>query len=195
MDNGTARKKPGVLRDILVPIGIGVLAFIGIFFYPGSIFIHPTFDVKVDDYGQITITNTGLIQAKEVRVQLTPSDLSGLTYVSCPELTNISKINYTNISNAITHGEGPGFTFEPALEFSRMSSNLPCEIKPYFSSAGGLTKVTVTADNSPAFVWTKQSNQTISLFDFVQQVQTFSIILTIAAIIASLSRFFVRRYY
>jgi hypothetical protein len=181
------------LIGIIVPICGGVLGFIGIFFYPGSFFIHPTFDVKVDDSGNITITNTGWIQAKDVKVQLSPTDLLGLTYTSCPELTNILKTNYTNIVNALTKDDSTKFTYESALEFDRMSSNLPCEIKPA-NNEGILTKVTVTADNSPAFVWTKESNQTKNLTDTNQIILDLTIILVIVSMISAISSIGINRF-
>lgn len=178
------------LKGIVVPLGVGFIAFIGIFFYPGSFFIHPTFDVKVDHLGKITITNTGWVQAKNVWVQLLPSDLTGLSDVSCPELTSISKTNYTDIVNAIKGSKEEKFTFESALVLDRMSSNLSCEFKP-FNNEGELTKVTVTADNSPPYVWDNTSNQTKSLIDINQEIFYLTVIVAIASIATAISRFFI----
>src|SRR6185437_8807119 len=76
-----------VLKDIVLPILIGVLvAFVGALFIPGNFLIHPTFDItppQSQTSGSqytTTITNTGLIQGKNVRI--------GMSYVGNLELMN-----------------------------------------------------------------------------------------------------------
>jgi len=134
-------------KEIGIPLLVGGLTLFGFLLAPGSFLIHPTFEIIVmsDSHPQVNdiiIVNTGWVQAKNVNIHLRPPPAT-IETTECPEYTELSVRHFSTQS----------------ISLERMSQNLPCAII-YVSANSNLTQVTVTADDSPAFVWEKEKRTT-----------------------------------
>jgi len=168
------------LKDYGIPIVIVFVTFLGILLAPGSILLHPTYEIEYEALhnGTIetfTITNTGWIQAKNVKINLHPGDISYLQYEDCPEGD---------------FGENWDSPRDTKMEFDRMSSNLSCTFMvihipedPDASNLRLTEKMTITSDDSAAFVWTveEKSIKNVSGFQELSSVIFFGGILTLIA--------------
>ena len=138
----------GHLKDIVIPIGIGLLTFAGLLFTPGSFLIHPSFDIFVTEPVAITnhinVTNVGLVQAKNVRINVDATGPITLVNNLCPEGFDI--IPTEQIDQIL-------------IQLNRMSSNLECTFIISKSSFDKIVEVVVTADSSPAYIWNYEENQ------------------------------------
>jgi len=172
------------LRDIGIPVAIGILTFIGLLLAPGSFLIHPVFEIEVTNpsraeypsaFNEIKITNTGWVQAKNVRINIVPTT-TGYTHVTCPEYSR-SEI----LLEIVRY-----------FELDRMSVNLPCHMIAHRSDSIDTVQITVTADDSPAYIWKLKEQTTESLSSEVYEFLTISIPLLIG-ITASIIAFWVNR--
>ena len=75
-----------------IPIGLGILAFLGLLIAPGSFLVHPEFEVEVSGLvsdeppvKMITVSNTGWVQAKNVIVSIHGNWIVDAADTSCPE--------------------------------------------------------------------------------------------------------------
>lgn len=141
-------------KDIGILISISVLTFLGLLFAPGSFLIHPTFEIEFEKKGGvefITVTNTGLVQAKNVMIHLKPGILTGNQIEDCPE--GVIAKDWEN---------GPS----AKIELSRMSPNLDCFFLTIIVNASHTERITVTADDSPAYIWKFDEKTTESVSSF-----------------------------
>jgi hypothetical protein len=122
---------------IIIPIVVAVLAAIGMLLLSGSFLIHPSFDIQYEKLGEhiesITVTNNGWIQAKNIKIYVSPRPTS-LQFSDCPEYSE------------------PGKDPSLPLILERMSQNVPCTLETV-RVENQTEKITVTADDSPASVW------------------------------------------
>jgi len=159
------------LRGQIITVGVGVLAFFGVLLAPGSFFVHPNFVIEVSSLGnsmeKVSIVNDGLIQAKNVRISITSNSDLTINWTDCPE-------GFTTSNKEKTMA---------IFEMTRMSTNLACSFE--ITSNSEISKIVVTADNSPASVKENQE-MTKSASLLIDSIQTM-IIATIIGILVSVS--------
>jgi len=159
------------VKDLIIPIGIGVLTFLGLFFAPGSFLIHPTFEIEFEKKGTlefITVTNTGWIQAKNVMIHLKPGIVTQVQLEDCPEGVLAKDWEFSSSAK---------------IELVRMSPNLECFFLTFIDIPAYTERITVTADDSPAYAWEFEEQTTQPLSVLIQSLSTVAI--TIIAIIIS----------
>lgn len=135
--------KQKFVKDYVLPLAIAVIGVVlTLSLSPNGWLIHPAFDVDLDrdtNIDKINISNTGWIQGKNVKISI-PLDTNSLASYDCPE--------------------GELSDSKARLEFNlkRMSTNLNCQIS--IKSVYHVSKVIVTADDTPAHIWTQSENKT-----------------------------------
>ena len=171
-------------KDIADSIILGVLTIIGSLiisaFTPGSLLIHPTFDISTDKFPltnttqihTIKVTNTGLVQAKNVQIDiLSMFDEFKVVKAICPEGNILQTGNWSSTVK---------------INLSRLSVNVECDINLENKLDQAIYDVVVTADNSPASKWSGQIGQTKTLSD---PLNVAIIIATMAGLVVSMISF------
>lgn len=171
-----------ILKDIVLPIAVGILvAFVGSLFIPGNFLIHPVFEIKSPEAQTasssqyvVTVTNTGLIQGKNVRIGVSYSGNLELIKNECPE--GLNDVNKTST--------------QLLLQLDRMSTQLPCSFTVDLSKQTQLKSIVVTADNSPAYQIKSDENKSSPIVDniswFITYLEPLIIVATVISVVLSL---------
>lgn len=141
----------GKIKDYVIPIVVGGFALIAVLITPSSFLIHPNFQINVtqedNQMKKIEVINDGWIQGKNVRMNIISDAQLNVTQIDCPEGV---KQQYDNKNNVLN------------FEMERMSAQLPCDITVRPTN-NEISKVIVTALDSPASQWKQETPVAVSL--------------------------------